>query len=225
MVLIYRMISKISNTASLEEIESHLQSKFDYGQLYAPKSIINGMKEATVCLVTNEAPHHIQYGIWGLLPEGYTDSWKSFQAIYNTLEIECESLSPRTWPYDALKYRRCLILATGFFTGEVVNNSMQSYYTSLRNNKIFCFAGIYNVLEDGFLSCGILSHSNKTPKAQLKHSQPVLIAQHNYNYYLSGHDVMELILNGTFELDPKEQVKQRVVDVNTTSYDEFNTYF
>ena len=225
MNLIYGMISRISNPASLQAIESQLHSKFDYGHLYTPKSVINGKKEATVCLVTTEAPDQIQYGIWGLLPEGYKDSWKSFQTFYNTLEIECESITTKTWQYDALKNRRCLIIATGFFTGEVVNNMMQYYFTSLRNNQVFCFAGIYNVLEDGFLSCSILSHSLNTSQCHMYHPRPILITKQHYAHYLSKKSPLEFIRNGTFELAPKELIKQDFGSVNTSLYDGNNSYF
>ncbi|TDU34466.1 SOS response associated peptidase (SRAP) [Gelidibacter sediminis] len=185
------MLYKISNNAPLHEIEEHLHSKFDYDNLYKATDHIDGRKEASVCIVTADAPHRIQYGIWGILPHGYKDSWKSFQSLYNTLEIAPASVSHTSWLYEPLKHRRCLIVATGFYTGEVENNIMQSYYTSIKDEHIFCFGGIYNILEDGFISYSILSHTSTHATSYLKHARPIIIDKQHYTDFLNNYRPLE----------------------------------
>ncbi|MBJ7880494.1 SOS response-associated peptidase family protein [Gelidibacter salicanalis] len=204
------MLCKISNSASLNEIELQLNSKFDYDYLYQPVPVINGLKEASVCMVTSEAPHRIQYGIWGILPKGYKDSWKSFQSIYNTLEIECESITQTSWLFEALKYRRCLIVATGFYTSEIEDHVMHPYLNSLKNQGIFCFAGIYNVLEDGFISCSILTHTNGSSKYHLKNPRPLIISKNKYADFLTNPIPFEVTCVSSFEIDSHEFVQQEV---------------
>ncbi|WP_299399612.1 SOS response-associated peptidase family protein [uncultured Gelidibacter sp.] len=208
------MLSRISNSASLKEIELQLNSKFDYDYLYEPTNIINGWKEATVCMITAQAPHRIQYGIWGILPNGYMDSWKSFQSIHNTLEIECESISQTSWLYEALNYRRCLIVATGFFTSELENHSMHPYLNSLKNHGIFCFAGIYNVLEDGFITCSILTHSNGSSTYHLKGPRPIIISKNNYTDFLTKRIPLGELCISAFEIDTSEFMQQEIYDEN-----------
>lgn len=210
------MLSRISNTASLKNIEIKLNSKFDYDYLYEPASVINGFEESSVCMVTSQAPNRIQYGIWGILPRGYIDSWKSFQTIHNTLEIECESIPETSWLFEALKFRRCLIIATGFFTAEVENHKMQSFHHHLKNHDVFCFAGIYNILEDGFMSCSILTHSNGSSHYHLKNPKPIIIAEDNYSTFLNQHMPLEEIRRPTFEMD-KSKFKQ--YHINHREYD------
>lgn len=208
------MLCRISNSASLKGIELELNSKFDYDYLYHPADVINGLKEASVCVVTSDAQHRIQYGIWGILPKGYIDSWKSFQAIYNTLEIECESISQTSWLFEALMYRRCLIVATGFFISEIEDHNMHLYKNTLKNNGVFCFGGIYNVLEDGFMSCSILTHSNGSSKYHLKSPKPIIISKDKHAEFLTQPSPFEVSCISNFERDPSEFFQQEVFNSN-----------
>ncbi|MEO8774412.1 MAG: SOS response-associated peptidase family protein [Gelidibacter sp.] len=204
------MLSKISNTASKESIEQILQAKFDYGYLYKPRSIIDGHKESALCIVTSEARDRIQYGIWGILPKGYKDNWATFQSIYNTLEIEFETISEISWLYEALKHRRCLIIATGYFTSEIKNQSLKTFINVTENKSLFCFAGIYNILEDGFISCSILTHTRGSSKYFLNNPKPIIIKKENYSDYLQILNIK--IWNRNFELNPNEILKSIITN-------------
>lgn len=199
------MLSKISNTALKKNIELELNSKFDYGYLYAPMQILDGLKETSLCMVTSNALGRIQYGIWGILPTGYKDSWKSFQSMYNTLEVECESVTETSWLFDALKNRRCLIVATGFFTSEIENHRLQTTHNTLKNHHLFCFGGIYNVLEDGFLTCSILTHANGSSPYHLKNPKPLIIAKDHYNTFLESHHSIDKLCDLNYEMEIDEE--------------------
>lgn len=179
------MLSKISNTATKDEIEQNLNVKFDYGYLYKPKIAINGLKESMLSIITSDAPDRVQFGIWGILPKGYRDSWKSFQSIHNTLEIVCKSIPETSWLYEALMYRRCLIVATGFYTSEIKDHKIQSFLNISSNKKVFCFAGIYNILEDGFIACSILTQPNGSSHYHLKNPKPIILTEDKYQVFLN----------------------------------------
>lgn len=208
------MLSKISNTATKETIEKILQSKFDYGELYKPRFLINGLKESTVCILTAQAPNRIQFGIWGILPKGYTESWKTFQSIHNTLEIEFEYITEISWLYDALKNRRCLIVATGYFTAEIKNQSLITFHNISKNNSLFCFAGIYNILEDGFISCSILTHQNGSSKYLLKNPRPIIIKEENYSLYLNSELSNIDICGINFEMEQSQFLSYKIAKYN-----------
>lgn len=201
------MLSQISNTASKSVIEQTLNATFDYGYLYRPKFIINGLKESSLCIITANATDRIQYGIWGILPKGYRDSWVSFQSVYNTLEVEFESIPQTSWLFESLKYRRCLIVATGFFSSELEGHTLQTFHNVLKDEPLFCFAGIYNVLEDGFLSCSILTHHNGSSSYHLKSAKPIIIGEKNYQNYLNKHMDINAICEGDFEMN-RNQLEQ-----------------
>lgn len=151
------MFYKLSNTASSKEIESEFEVPFEFPNLYKPSPVINGLQESILPIITADIPHKIQFGIWGLLPKSLEDNWEIFQHLTNTLNINIEHLDADDPLYsDALDKRRCLVIATGFFTSALYKGKMYPYHVYLENYRPFCIAGVYNKLIDGFITCSIL---------------------------------------------------------------------
>lgn len=150
------MYYKISNTAKKEQIESWTNSIFKYPHLYEPQLLINGLNEVSIPLITMENPKELALAIWGMLPEKYMEDWTIFQSTTNTLNLHEESMNSDLWYANTLKHRRCLIPVTGFFTSYLKEGEVYPYYISLSSGKPFYLAGVYNTLEDGFITCSIL---------------------------------------------------------------------
>jgi len=148
---------KLSNTAERLILEKEFGIPLLYGNLHKPARVINGLNEETVLTITSENQNHISPAIWGMLPEEYIDDWYIFQNISNTLNISGEELYQDSWKTKSLFSRRCLIVVTGFFTSYLHQGTICPYYVSRVDNRAFCIAGIYNQLEDGFLTCSILT--------------------------------------------------------------------
>lgn len=151
------MFYKISNTTTIEAIEKKFEVPFEFPNLYRPQKIIEGLKEATVSVITLNEPEKIKYAIWGLLPENFEDNWSVFQDIFNTLNVKYETLTDGNQLYNnALENRRCIVIATGFFTTILRDGMVERCHVHLSNNEPFAIAGIYNQLSDGFLTCSLL---------------------------------------------------------------------
>ena len=151
------MFYKLSNTAKKEDIEEEFKVQFEFPNLYTPNIVINGLEESTLPIITIDNQKKVSYGIWGLMPRSLEDTWKVFQSVTNTLNIHIDHLDLKENLYnEALNKRRCLIIATGFFTSAIYNGKMYPHHVYLKDHKPFCIAGIYNQLEDGFLTCSIL---------------------------------------------------------------------
>lgn len=151
------MFYKLSNTATRQVIEREFKKQYEYPNLFQSCPVINGLKESTLSIITAHKPSNIQFAIWGLLPEDFEDNWDVFQNVTNTLNVNLEQLNKNDPFYDdALNNRRCLIIVTGFFTSFLHNGTIQPYHIHLKNNQPFCIAGVYNRLNDGFLTSSIL---------------------------------------------------------------------
>lgn len=123
--------------------------------------MINGLEEVTIPIIGMEEKQFIVPAIWGILPENYSEDWHVFQNVFSSLNINIDSLTHPSWFADALLHRRCLIPVTGFFTSYLINGALYPYYFHLKSGLPFCFAGIYNKTEDGFLTCAIITtHSD-----------------------------------------------------------------
>lgn len=151
------MYYKISNTASRKVLEKTMSRPLKYPSLYEKKILINGLDEATIPIVAMNDKGTITPAIWGLLPNGYKEDWSIFQNVCNTLNMTLEDVNPNSWHSTSLSEKRCLIPITGFFTSYVHNGILYPSLVRKSNGKPFCLAGIYSVLEDGFLTCSIIT--------------------------------------------------------------------
>ena len=151
------MFYKISNIATKESIEEKFNVNFEFPNLYKPESLINGLKESTISVITIANPEKVLYAIWGLLPENFEDNWSVFQDVVNTLNVKIETLQHSNGLYsDLLHKRRCVIIATGFFTTWLTDGSIERCHVHLPNYEPFAIAGVYNELSDGFITCSIV---------------------------------------------------------------------
>lgn len=151
------MFYKLSNTAQRKEIEEEFGVTFEFPKLYRPATVINGLKESNLPIITMEDPTKVGYAIWGLLPQTLEENWDVFQKLTNTLNINVEGLNFKDSLFsEALDNRRCLIVATGFFTSALHEGKMYPYHVYLKDHKPFSIAGVYNQLDDGFMTCSIL---------------------------------------------------------------------
>ncbi|WP_191859084.1 SOS response-associated peptidase family protein [Hanstruepera ponticola] len=150
------MFYKLSNTASKERIEKEFNAKFKYPNLYESNPLINGFKEESIYIITDEMPHQIVPGIWGLLPKDFEDDWIIFQNVNNTLNFDEDMLQNDDTLNNQFCSKRCLIIITGFFTSYIKNGTIYPYYVYTKLNNPISVAGLYNKLNDGFKTCTIL---------------------------------------------------------------------
>nr|WP_321223176.1 SOS response-associated peptidase family protein [uncultured Psychroserpens sp.] len=151
------MFYKLSNTCKLKDIEKEFKTVFKYPHLYEPKAIINGLEESNLPIITAENSSRVDFAIWGLLPQDYEEEWETFQGYTNTLNTNIDDVNLKQGIYSKSQdERRCLIVVNGFFTSKLINGKLQTFHVHLKNHKPFCIAGIYNIVNDGFLTCSLL---------------------------------------------------------------------
>lgn len=151
------MFYKISNIASGKSIEAKFKVSFEFPNLYKPKTLIDGLKESTISVITTANPKKVVYAIWGLLPENFEDNWSVFQDVVNTLNVKMETLENSNGIYsNLLQKRRCVIMATGFFTTWLTNGTIERCHVHLPNYEPFAIAGVYNELNDGFITTSLV---------------------------------------------------------------------
>lgn len=181
------MYFKLSNTAERGQMEQLFGVSFKHPHLYRPEVIINGLNEANLPVITSMEPKLVSPAIWGLLPKGYNEDWSIFQNSSNTLNIDENQLDSDLWFVSAFERRRCLILVTGFFTSYLKNGELFPYYVGLKSKAPFFLAGIYNVLEDGFISCAlVVGKANNFVKRfqNVVDYMPIIITQDKANQWL-----------------------------------------
>lgn len=181
------MYYKLSNTADRNQIEQLFKIPFKYPNLYHPEIVINGFTESSIPIITGEEPDKVSLGIWGILPADYNDDWSTFQNVSNTLTIDEKMLDGSSWYKTAFEHRRCLIIVTGFFTTFLQKGTIYPYYLGRPDNAPFFLAGIYNTLNDGFITASLLvgAADRYVQKFQnLTETMPVVVPENHADSWL-----------------------------------------
>lgn len=151
------MYLKISNTAERQEMERESNALFKYPNIYNPRILINGLEEVSCPIITMQERQELSWAIWGMLPADFQEDWELFQDMFNTLNLNINMLETDLWFTGSMQSNRCLIPVTGFFTTLLKNGQIFPYHISCKTTKIFFLAGIYTVLDDGFITFSILT--------------------------------------------------------------------
>ena len=170
------MFYKISNIANRKSLEDTLSAKFKFPNIYRPKKMIDGTVESILPIVTSEDNSQLQFAIWGMLPDHFKGDWKLYQNTKNTLNIKFETLKNHLEFYKNSQVKRCLIPLTGYFDYKKTQGEISPYLINHSKTTPFCVAGIYNQLEDGFLTFSLITkESLSTTSVSVSTHQPVIL--------------------------------------------------
>jgi putative SOS response-associated peptidase YedK len=89
---------------------------------------------------------------------------------------------------DAMKFRRCLIPADGFYEWAKTGKAKQPYFLEVNQGELFAFAGIWErwknpggqILE----TCSILTTTPNAVTSALHDRMPVILGPDNYDLWL-----------------------------------------
>lgn len=195
------MCHKLSNTATRFLLEDELGRSVKYPRIYKKQVMIDGMDETTIPMIAMEEKQYIVPAIWGILPENYSGDWHAFQNVFSSLNLNIDSLNNPPWFADALLHRRCLIPVTGFFTSYLIGGLLYPYYFHHKAGLPFCFIGIYNKIEDGFLTCSIITtfYDYRSNNVQnIDRTLPILLPKELHGKWLNedlGEDEIHELLH------------------------------
>jgi putative SOS response-associated peptidase YedK len=86
----------------------------------------------------NTEPHAIVIGQWGLVP-----SWMKTKPSHPLINARAETLAQKPSFKNAVKKRRCLVLADSFFEWDRKSGQKIPYRIMLKHEQPFSFAGIW----------------------------------------------------------------------------------
>lgn len=197
------MYYRLSNTAEVDAIERAFDLPFKYPHIHTTSQLINGLDEESLPVITSSDPCYIQYGIWGILPEGYKEDWIDYQKTQNTLNFKVEDLS-----YSKVLNinKRCIFIVTGFFFSYEYEGEIYPFYAYPKDKRPFGLAGVYNNTYEGFVTGSLLLASMSPSVSKynnLSNTMPLIINSHNYMDWL-GDDYPEVLRNNLSDFDRLE---------------------
>jgi putative SOS response-associated peptidase YedK len=128
---------------------------------------------------------------WGLIPSWAKDSSGAAQMI----NARSETAATKPAFRDALKSRRCLIPADGFYEWLQTGKAKQPYCFEVSNGELFAFAGLWDRWKDPsgnwIKTCSILTTAPNAVTASVHDRMPVVLDPDTYDLWLDPgmHDM------------------------------------
>lgn len=150
------------------------------------------MSAVPVVLDTREGERVAELMRWGLLPHWAKD--EKLAAKLNNARVEGMADKPSF--RQAVRRRRCLLPASGFYEWQVTASGKQPWYVSPRNvdgdEPLFAFAGLFEAWRapgaaadaDWLLTCCIVTTNANALMAPIHDRMPVIIAREHWAAWL-----------------------------------------
>ncbi|MFZ1027252.1 MAG: SOS response-associated peptidase [Limnoraphis robusta] len=140
---------------------------------------------ATVSQNSKSENRQFNWMRWGLIPSWAKDTKMGAKLINARVETVTEKASFR----QAIRQRRCLILADGFYEWQTEKDQKQPYYFHLENHQPFAFAGLWERWKSPenqeIISCTILTTEAHEEMRSIHHRQPIIIPENLYSQWLN----------------------------------------
>lgn len=174
---------------------------------------------ATVRQDAHEPKRVLSLMRWGLIP-----SWaKDASTAARMINARSESAADMPAFRDALRSRRCLIPADGFYEWQKVGKTKQPYCFALRDDTIFAFAGLWERWKSPegtwIKTCSILTTAANDLVRDVHDRMPVILPPDAYDLWLDPgftrrEGILDLLQPLPASAMKKFAVSTRVNDVN-----------
>ncbi len=148
---------------------------------------------------------------WGLVP-----FWAKDPAIGNRLiNARSETASKKPAFRAAMRYRRCLLAADGFYEWRKTPAGKQPVYVQLRDGQLFAFAGLWESWEgpggEVIDSAAILTTRPNDLLEPVHNRMPVILSPEQYDRWLDPDCTDAGQVEGLLGPYPSEQMRLRPV--------------
>lgn len=157
---------------------------------------------------------------WGLIP-GWAKDPKTLPLLFN---IRSETAAEKGTSRAAMRHRRTLVPATGFYEWRTVGKQKQAYFLKPRAGHLLAFAGLMETYADpngSEIDTGAILTANASADLSFIHPRmPVVIAEQDFARWLDcrgrePRDVADLLRPapvGTFEPIPVSDLVNKVAN-------------
>lgn len=140
---------------------------------------------STVLQTQHQRDRQLRVLRWGLVP-----SWAKDPAIGNRMiNARAETVAEKPSFRTALRYRRCLVIADGFYEWQRQGGQKQPYYFQLHDHQPFGFAGLWEHWEsqttgEMLETCTILTTEANAVLSPVHDRMPVILPPDAYDRWL-----------------------------------------
>jgi len=178
--------------SSIDAIEQQFNAEFHIDFLFEPKKHISAFTNPKIPVITSDEPDVIHPFYWGLIPPWVKDGEKADSIRRMTYNAKSENVHEKPSFQNAIKNKKCLIIADGFYEWQSTPSGKICHYIQSTDEYIFAFAGIWSEWVNpstGELvySTSMLTQPANTMMAEIhniKKRQPVILNQENQGKWL-----------------------------------------
>jgi putative SOS response-associated peptidase YedK len=155
----------------LQELQVEIDADLE---LLAPRYNIAPTQKVPIVRLDRQGRRELIGARWGLIP-----FWAKDPSIGNSMiNARSETIAEKPAFRNALKSRRCLIPADGFYEWRKLGKVKQPYHIHFAERRLLVFAGLWERWDKGpepIESCTILTTSANTAIAGLHERMPVIL--------------------------------------------------
>ena len=164
-----------------------------------PRFNIAPTQSVPIVRIDDSGRRRIDGARWGLIPH-----WAEDASIGNRLiNARSETAASKPAFRSAVRRRRCLIPADGFYEWQRVDGRKQPYHLRFRDRRVFAFAGLWERWSTAkhptpVESCTILTTAPNPTVAPIHDRMPVILPDDAWGLWMSadelGGDVLSTLL-------------------------------
>ena len=177
------MCGRFALSASRQAIADHFDLA-ETPELGARFNVAPGQAIATISVSAEERRSVLSTRRWGLVP-----SWAKDEKIGNRLiNARAETVAEKPSFRSALRRRRCLVPADGFYEWAGTKGAKQPYFVGFEGRALFAFAGLWERWSDSegeaLESCTLLTTEATEPLSALHDRMPVIVDPVDYGLWM-----------------------------------------
>ena len=164
-----------------------------------------------------DGQNHLDYLHWGLIP-----SWAQDRSIGSRLiNARSETVTEKPSFRQAIRYRRCLVLGSGFYEWLQEEKGKQPWYIRLKDGSPMVFAGLWETWKSSegevIESCTILTTAANRLVAPLHDRMPVILSPDEYRTWLERTTTDPTGLKKMFQPFPADLMEKWTVSMLVNS--------
>ncbi len=200
------MCGRFSQTQTAQRIAQVFQLS-EVPEVIPSYNIAPTQSVATIVKQPDQPQRQFRWLRWGLVPSWAKDEKIGARLINARAETLAEKPSFRT----AYRYRRCLVLADGFYEWQLHQGQKQPFYFHLPNQPLFAFAGLWEQWQgngEAVESCTIVTTSASDEVRPIHDRMPLILEPDRYDEWLNPEshrpnaDLLHPVPNNKLEAYP-----------------------
>lgn len=182
-----------------------------------PRYNIAPTQQVPVIRRYGDGQNHLDFLHWGLIP-----SWAQDKSIGSRLiNARSETVTEKPSFRQAIRYRRCLVLGSGFYEWAQAGKEKQPWYIRLKDGSPMVFAGLWETWKraEGTVieSCTMLTTASNRLVEPLHDRMPVILSPDEYLTWLERATTDPTGLKKMFQPYPADMLEMWPVSSQVNS--------